>query len=50
MVQSATYDRNGVSIDNTELKGKSVSVDCSEFIQEKLTDNTFGEWLIKSRL
>ena len=37
MVQSATFDRNGVSIDNTELKGKSVSVDCSEFIQEKLT-------------
>ena len=35
MVQSATFDRNGVSIDNTELKGKSVSVDCSEFIQEK---------------
>ena len=30
MVQSATFDRNGVSIDNTELKGKSVSVDCSE--------------------
>ena len=50
MVQSATFDRNGVSIDNTELKGKSVSVDCSEFIQEKLTDNTFGERLRKSRL
>ena len=50
MVQSATFDRNGVSIDNTELKGKSVSVDCSEFIQEKLTDNTFRERLRKSRL
>jgi len=50
MLQSATFDKNGVSLDNTEFDGKSVSVDCSEFIEEKLTDNTFGERLRKSRL
>ena len=50
MLQSATFDKNGVSVDNTEFDGKSVSVDCSEFIEEKLTDNTFGERLRKSRL
>ena len=50
MLQSATFDKNGVSIDNTEFDTKSVSVDCSEFIKEKLTDNTFGERLRKSRL
>ena len=50
MLQSATFDKNSVSIENTEFNGKSVSVDCSEFIQEKLTDNTFGERLRKSRL
>ena len=50
MLQSATFDKTGISIENTELKGKSVSIDCSEFIEEKLTDNTFGERLRKSRL
>ena len=50
MLQSATFDESGVSIDNTEFNTKSVSVDCSEFIEEKLTDNTFGERLRKSRL
>ena len=50
MLQSATFDKNGVSLDNTEFNGKSVSIDCSEFIEEKLTDNTFGERLRKSRL
>ena len=50
MLQSATFDKNGVSIENTEFDAKSVSVDCSEFIEEKLTDNTFGERLRKSRL
>ena len=50
MLQSATFDKNGISIENTDFNGKSVSVDCSEFIQEKLTDNTFGERLRKSRL
>ena len=49
MLQSATFDKIGVSLDNTEFDGKSVSVDCSEFIEEKLTDNTFGERLRKSR-
>ena len=49
-MQSATFDKNGVSVDNTKFDGKSVSVDCSEFMQEKLTDNTFGERLRKSRL
>ena len=42
MLQSATFDKNGVTIENTEFDGKSVSVDCSEFIEEKLTYNTFG--------
>ena len=50
MLQSATFDKNDVSIDNTEFNAKSVSVDCSDFIEEKLTDNTFGERLRKSRL
>ena len=50
MLQSATFDESDVSIDNTEFDTKSVSVDCSEFIEEKLTDNTFGERLRKSRL
>ena len=50
MLQSATFDENGVSIENTGFDGKSVSVDCSEFIEEKLTDNTFGDRLRKSRL
>ena len=50
MLQSATFDIGARSIDNTEFDGKSVSVDCSEFIEEKLTDNTFGERLRKSRL
>ena len=50
MLQSATFDKNGVDVDNTRFDGNSVSVDCSEFIEEKLTDNTFGERLRKSRL
>ena len=50
MLQSATFDKNDVSIDNTEFNAKSVRVDCSEFIEENLTDNTFGERLRKSRL
>ena len=50
MLQSATFDEDGVSIDSAEFNGKSVSIDCSEFIEEKLTDNTFGERLRKSRL
>ena len=50
MLQSATFYKSDVSIGNTEFDTKSVSVDCSEFIEEKLTDNTFGERLRKSRL
>ena len=50
MLQSATFDKVDVSIDSAEFNGKSVSIDCSEFIEEKLTDNTFGERLRKSRL
>ena len=50
MLQSATFDKNSVSIENTKFNAKSVSFDCSEFIEEKLTDNTFGERLRKSRL
>lgn len=49
MLQSATFDRSDVRIGNTKFDAKSVSVDCSEFIEEKLTDNTFGERLRKSR-
>ena len=50
MLQSATFDEDGASIDSAEFNGKSVSIDCSEFIEEMLTDNTFGERLRKSRL
>ena len=50
MLQCATFDESSISIDNTEFDTKSISVDCSEFIEEKLTDNTFGERLRKSRL
>ena len=50
MLQSATFDKNGVNIENTEFDAKSVSIDCSDFIEKKLTDNTFGERLRKSRL
>ena len=50
MLQSATFKECGVGIDNTEFDAKSVSVDCSGFIEEKLTDATFGERLRKFRL
>ena len=50
MLQSAPFDNVDVIIDSAEFNGKSVSIDCSEFIEEKLTDNTFGERLRKSRL
>ena len=50
MLQSSTFDKVDVSIDSAEFNGKSVSIDCSKFIEEKLTDNTFGERLRKSRL
>lgn len=50
MLQNATFDESSVSIDNTEFNTKSISVDCSDFIEKKLTDNTFGERLRKSRL
>ena len=50
MLQSATFDKNDISIDNTEFDSKSISIDCTDFIEEKLTDNTFGERLRKSRL
>ena len=50
MLKSATFNKSSVDIDNTELKCKSVSIDCSEFIEEKLTDNTFEERLRKSRI
>ena len=43
-------NKNDLSIDNTGFDTKSVSVNCSEFIEEKLTDNTFGERLKKYRL
>lgn len=50
MLQSATFNKSDISLDNTEFDARSVSIDCSDFIEEKLTDNTFGERLRKSRL
>ena len=50
MLQSVTFDESSLSTGNTELDAKSVSVDCGEFIEERLTDSTFGERLRKSRL
>lgn len=50
MLQSTTIKECGVSIVNTEFDSISVSIDCSEFIEEKLTNDTFGERLRKSRL
>lgn len=40
MLQNAAFNKNNVSVANTEFDSKSISVDCSKFIQEKLTDNT----------
>ena len=50
MLQSATFGKGDVSIDNTEFGSKSISVDCSNFLKNKLTDDTFGQRLRKSRL
>ena len=50
MLQSATFDESGVIIDNTELNSKSINVDCGEFLENKLSDDTFAERLRKSRL
>lgn len=50
MLQSATLDKSGVSIDNAKFDSKSVSVDCSNFFKNKLCDDTFGQRLRKSRL
>lgn len=50
MNQSATFNECCLSVDSAEFNSKSVNIDCSEFIEEKLTDNTFGERLRKSRL
>ena len=41
MLQIPSVDKNSVRLDNTKFYVESVSVDCSEFIEEKLTDNTF---------
>lgn len=50
MNKSATFDGNGEVLENTGLNIKSVNVDCSEFIEKRLSDETFGERLRKSRL
>lgn len=50
MNKSATFEEYGEVVDTVELDKKSVNVDCSEFIEKKLSDNTFGERLRKSRL
>lgn len=50
MLQSSTLDKSCVDIDNTEFDNNSVSVDCSDFLENKLSDDTFGQRLRKSRL
>ena len=50
MLQSSTFDESCISIEDTEFDARSVSIYCSEFIEVKLIDNTFGERLKKSRL
>ncbi len=50
MLQSATFDEHCVSLDNTKFNSKSITVNCSEFLENKLTDYTFGQRLRKSRL
>ena len=50
MLQSATFDEDGISIDNTEFDSKYVSVNCSDFLENKLSYDTFGQRLRKSRL
>ena len=50
MLQSATFNKSDISLDNTGFDAKSVSIDCNDFIEEKLTDNTFRERLRKFRL
>ena len=50
MLQSATFGEGDVSIDNTECGSNSISFDCSEFLENKLSDDTFGQRLRKSRL
>ena len=48
--KSKTIEECGEVVDTVELDKKSVNVDCSEFIEKKLSDNTFGDRLRKSRL
>lgn len=43
-------DKSGIIIDNTEFGSKSIRVDYSEFLENKLTNDTFGQRLPKSRL
>ena len=50
MLQSATFSESGITVDNTKFDSKSISVDCSDFLENKLTDDTFGQRLRKSRL
>ena len=50
MNESATFDNKAKTIENTGVNIKSVNVDCSEFIEKKLSDKTFGERLRRSRL
>lgn len=42
-------DKYSVSIDNTDFNTKSTNIDYSEFIEEKLTDDTLGERLRNPR-
>lgn len=50
MSERKTIEECGEVIDTVELDKKTVNVDCSEFIEKKLSDDTFGERLRKSRL
>lgn len=47
---NALIKKYSVSIDNTGFNSKFISVDCSKFIEKKLTDDTFAQILRKSRL
>lgn len=50
MLQSSTFNECGIGIDNAESNNKSIRVDCSDFLENKLTDDTFCERLRKYKL
>lgn len=50
MNKNATFEKCDELVDTAELDKKSFNVDCSELLEKKLSDDTFGERLRKSRL